>query len=38
MGKTKFMMLAFIAILATCKIALSACGDDKEEPTTNTLV
>ena len=32
MAKTKFMMLA------TCTMALIACGDDKDEPTTNTLV
>ena len=38
MGKTKFIMLAFIALLATCTMALTACGDDKDEPTTNTRI
>lgn len=37
MGKIKFMMLAFIAMLATCTIALSACGDDKDEPENNSI-
>ena len=34
MGKTKFMMVAFIALLATCTMFLVACGDDKDEPET----
>ena len=38
MSKTKFMVLAFIVLLTTCTMALTACGDDKDEPTTNTLV